>query len=65
MLSSTEAAGVAFVLVLRLTKKKNRRWIKEWHNRGPQCAHEDFMKDLRLSESNDKKSVLRLDGSVI
>jgi hypothetical protein len=62
MSSATEAACVAFAVALRLTKKKNRRWAKEWYKRKAQYAHEHFMKHLRPSESKDDKNVMQLDG---
>jgi hypothetical protein len=61
MSSATEAACVAFTVALRLTKKKNRRWAKEWHKRKPRYSYENFMKHLRSSESKDDKNVMRFD----
>lgn len=59
--SATEADCVAFTEALRLTKKKNRPWAKEWYKTGPQYAQEKCMKHLRPSESKEKKNVLQLD----
>jgi hypothetical protein len=36
MSSATEATCVPFTVALRLTKKKNRRWAKEWYKRKAQ-----------------------------
>jgi hypothetical protein len=40
MSSATEAAFVVFTVALRLTKKKNRHWTKEWYRTRSQGAHE-------------------------
>jgi len=58
--SATEADCVAFTVALRLTKKKNGHWAKEWCKTRPQYAQENCMKHLRPSESKEKKNVLRL-----
>jgi hypothetical protein len=55
---------VAIALALCLQKKKkNHRWMKEWYKKRNKYTHENLLSDLRLSEPNDFRNFLRLDGS--
>jgi histone deacetylase complex regulatory component SIN3 len=55
MLSDTEASCLAIALAVRLKKKqqKQRRWMKEWLKKWNEYTHENFLKDLTLSEPSD------------
>lgn len=65
MLSDTEASCVAIALAVTLEMKKSkkkRKWTKEWYRRRTEYTHENLLNDLRLSEPNDFRDILRLDG---
>jgi murein endopeptidase len=56
MLSDTDPAYVAIVLVLCLVNERNRCWIKEWYKIRPQYTHENLI-ELMLSGPNDYKII--------
>jgi hypothetical protein len=53
---------MAIAVALCLKQETIRRSSKERYKRRPECSHENRMIDPRLSEPNDYKIYVRLDG---
>ncbi|KAK9708148.1 hypothetical protein QE152_g27378 [Popillia japonica] len=63
MLNNDEAICVAIALAVCLKNKKKRRWMEGWLKKRNKYTHKNLLNDLRLSESNDFRNFLRLDGT--
>lgn len=60
-------ASVAMALVIALdsdeTPRKKRKWSKDWFLKRATYGHANLLQELRLSEPEDFRNFLRMDGA--
>ncbi|XP_074027870.1 uncharacterized protein [Leptinotarsa decemlineata] len=65
MVSNTDLAFLALTLVAlnkRKKEKRKRRWSKEWYKMRNRFSHDHLIRFLRISEPDDYRNFLRMDG---